>query len=164
MGVYDVMTGSTLWQALPKESQVLAHRQAHGISAWSGTWAGLSGTRLTPRSCGALMHLYDSWLLDMWFVSPVMGLVCDCVIAYLLGCPWQIVPCGCVTLGWLDDSMLPLSCGLIVDCFIPVALVLLLLFLVQLGSKAIRIRCIYYYSSFSSTELSSLVLAATKSL
>ena len=30
---------------------------------------------------------------------PVMGLVCDCVIAYLLGCPWQIVPCGCVTLG-----------------------------------------------------------------
>ena len=30
---------------------------------------------------------------------PVMGLVCYLVIAYLLGCPWQIVPCGCVTLG-----------------------------------------------------------------
>ena len=30
---------------------------------------GLSGTRLTPRSCGALLHLYDSWLLDMWLVS-----------------------------------------------------------------------------------------------
>ena len=30
---------------------------------------------------------------------PVMGLVYWCVIAYLLGCPWQIVPCGCVTLG-----------------------------------------------------------------
>ena len=29
---------------------------------------------------------------------PVMRLVCYLVIAYLLGCPWQIVPCGCVTL------------------------------------------------------------------
>ena len=26
MGVYDVMTGITLWRELPKESQVLVHR------------------------------------------------------------------------------------------------------------------------------------------
>ena len=60
MGVYDVTTGITLQQEVPKESRVLAHRKAHGISAWLGAWAGLSGTRLTPRSCGALLHLYDS--------------------------------------------------------------------------------------------------------
>ena len=30
--------------------------------------------------------------------APVMGLVCYLGIAYLLGCPWLIVPCGCVTL------------------------------------------------------------------
>ena len=29
---------------------------------------------------------------------PVMRLAYWCVITYLLGCPWQIVPCGCVTL------------------------------------------------------------------
>ena len=36
MGVYDIMTGFTLWQDLLKESRVLAHRQAHRISAWLG--------------------------------------------------------------------------------------------------------------------------------
>ena len=80
-----------------------------------------------------------------------MGLVYWCVIVYLLGCPWQIVPCGCVTLGRLDDSMLPLSCGLIVDRFIPVAVALLSQFLVQLSSKTIRTEHIYYYSLPSST-------------
>ena len=58
--------------------------------------------------------------------------------------------------------MLPLSCGLMVDRFVPVAVVLLSKFLVQLSSKVIRTRFIYYYSLFSSTQLSSLVLVATK--
>ena len=49
-----------------------------------------------------------------------------------------------------------------VDRFVPVAVVLLSKFLVQLSSKVIRTRFIYYYSLFSSTQLSSLVLVATK--
>ena len=71
----------------------------HGISAWLGTWAGLSGTRFMPRSCGVLVHLHDSCIVGYVVCVPGMGLVCYLVIAYLLGCPWQIVPCGCVTLG-----------------------------------------------------------------
>ena len=67
---------------------------------------------------------------------PVMGLVCYLVITYLLGCPWQIVPCGCVTLGQLDDSMWPLSCGLMVACSIPVAVGLISCFIVQLSSNS----------------------------
>ena len=38
-----------LWQVMPRELQVLVHRQAHRY----GIGAGQSGTRLTLRSCGA---------------------------------------------------------------------------------------------------------------
>ena len=77
----------------------------------------MSGTRLTPKSCGTLLYLYDKLIVGHVVCVPVMGLVCYLVIAYLLGCPWQIVPCGCVTLGdwtivsalilWLDGGTVP---------------------------------------------------------
>ena len=38
MGVYDVTTGITLRREVPEELRVLAHRQAHGISARLGAW------------------------------------------------------------------------------------------------------------------------------